>query len=95
MSHRLVNIGVSRSKSYDYISVRHAGCSAATQKVVDHPSRWGTVHRTRRDGAMTVLYAETAAVWERFAEDPVVSHSAQFPLGRAGGLWTSGCRRIR
>jgi putative ATP-grasp target RiPP len=34
---------------------------------------------------MTVLDAEIAAVWERFAGDPVVSHSAQFPLGRAGG----------
>lgn len=26
-----------------------------------------------------------AAVWERFADDPMVSHSPQFPLGRAGG----------
>jgi hypothetical protein len=47
---------------------------------------------------MAVLSAETASqpagmrstaltevVWERFAEDPMVSHSAQFPLGRAGG----------
>jgi putative ATP-grasp target RiPP len=29
--------------------------------------------------------ALTDAVWERFAEDPMVSHSAQFPLGCAGG----------
>lgn len=46
---------------------------------------------------MAVPYAETASqpagmrgtalteVWERFAEDPMVSHSTQFPLGRAGG----------
>ncbi len=58
---------------------------------------------------MAVLYADTAsqpagmpstalteAVWERFAEDPMVSHSAQFPLGRtSGGRWTSDRRRIR
>ena len=52
---------------------------------------------------MAVLYAETAsqpagmrgtalteAVWERFAEDPMVCHSAQFPLGRAGGSVDQG-----